>query len=63
MKLRLTLLFIICSIPFVFLQTDTTAQNQPPKKEVIPHAQSKPPGPALSPAEALKKFEVPPGFR
>src|SRR5579872_3743337 len=28
----------------------------------IPHAQDKPPGPALSPAEALKKMTVPPGF-
>src|SRR5579872_1034714 len=28
----------------------------------IPHAQDKPPGPALSPAEAVKKMTVPPGF-
>jgi putative membrane-bound dehydrogenase-like protein len=40
-------------------------KNEKPKekpKEVIPHAQDKPPGPALSPAEALKKFKVPEGF-
>src|SRR5688572_16687031 len=30
--------------------------------DVIPHAQDKPPGPALSPAEALKKMKVPEGF-
>ncbi len=28
----------------------------------IPHAQSKPPGPALSPSEAIKKMKVPDGF-
>lgn len=33
-----------------------TAQN------VIPHAQDKPPGPALTPAEAIKKMQVPEGF-
>src|SRR5687768_13971060 len=32
------------------------------QKEQIPHAQDKPPGPALSPAEALKKMKVPEGF-
>ena len=32
------------------------------KKDVIPHAQSRMPGPALTPAEALKQFKVPPGF-
>jgi glucose/arabinose dehydrogenase len=32
------------------------------KKEVIPHAQDKPPGPALTPEEALKKMTVPEGF-
>jgi putative membrane-bound dehydrogenase-like protein len=34
-------------------------QNQ---KEVIPHAQDRPPGPPLSPAEAIAKMTVPPGF-
>ncbi len=32
------------------------------QKGVIPHAQDKPPGPALTPAEALKKMKVPEGF-
>ncbi|HEX8202950.1 MAG TPA: PVC-type heme-binding CxxCH protein [Isosphaeraceae bacterium] len=31
-------------------------------KEVIPHAQDRPPGPALSPAEAIRKMTVPEGF-
>ncbi len=30
--------------------------------DVIPHAQDKPPGPPLSPAEAIKKMVVPEGF-
>jgi putative heme-binding domain-containing protein len=30
--------------------------------EIIPHAQDKPPGPALSPAEAMQKMKLPPGF-
>src|SRR5690242_11390310 len=28
----------------------------------VPHGQDKPPGPALTPAEAVKKMTVPPGF-
>jgi putative membrane-bound dehydrogenase-like protein len=31
--------------------------------EVIPHAQDKPPGPPLSPAEAIEKMTVPEGFK
>jgi putative membrane-bound dehydrogenase-like protein len=34
-----------------------------PAQQVIPHAQDRPPGPPLSPAEAVKKMTVPPGFR
>src|SRR5882724_5296179 len=33
-----------------------------PAQQLIPHAQDRPPGPPLSPAEALKKMKVPPGF-
>jgi putative membrane-bound dehydrogenase-like protein len=32
------------------------------QREVIPHAQDKPPGPPLAPAEAIKKMKVPQGF-
>ena len=31
-------------------------------QELIPHAQDAPPGPALSPAEAIAKMQLPPGF-
>ena len=34
-----------------------------PASEVIPHAQDKPPGPPLSPAEAIQKMTVPEGFK
>src|SRR5438132_1311524 len=61
MKLRLFILFIACATPFALIQRDTTAQDKK-QKEVIPHAQDKPPGPALSPQEAVKKMQVPPGF-
>ncbi len=62
MKLRITLIAAIFIAAFALI--DTSAQNkQPPKKEVIPHAQDRPPGPALSPQEAIKKMQVPPGFR
>ncbi|MEX2187417.1 MAG: PVC-type heme-binding CxxCH protein [Pirellulales bacterium] len=37
-------------------------QEATKKKEVIPHAQDKPPGPPLSPQEALAKMKVPEGF-
>ncbi len=33
-----------------------------PAQQLIPHAQDRPPGPPLSPAEAVKKMTVPPGF-
>src|SRR5271165_6627989 len=32
------------------------------KQELVPHGQDRPPGPALTPAEAIKKMTVPPGF-
>src|SRR5262245_11098735 len=32
-------------------------------QEVIPHAQDKPPGPPLTPAEAMAKMKVPEGFK
>jgi putative membrane-bound dehydrogenase-like protein len=42
--------------------TTAADDDTKPKKEVIPHAQDKPPGPALSPEEALAKMKVPEGF-
>src|SRR5580692_8334817 len=35
----------------------------PSDTNVIPHAQKKPPGPALTPDEAMAKMELPPGFK
>lgn len=60
MKLRLSILATIFASLLAFI--DTSAQNKQPKKDVIPHGQSSMPGPALSPQEALKKMQVPPGF-
>jgi putative membrane-bound dehydrogenase-like protein len=31
-------------------------------QDVVPHAQDRPPGPALSPQEAIAKMQLPPGF-
>ncbi len=44
------------------LTLDLKAQESK-EKEVIPHHQTKPPGPALSPAEAIEKMKVPKGFQ
>jgi putative heme-binding domain-containing protein len=38
------------------------SQRAAGQAQLIPHHQDKPPGPALSPAEAVKKMTVPPGF-
>ncbi len=60
---RLYILLSVGVALFAFLQSETASQvKQPPKKDVIPHGQATPPGPALSPQEALKKMTVPPGF-
>lgn len=45
-----------------FKSTPVAAAQEKPQKEVIPHAQDKPPGPALSPEEAIAKMKVPEGF-
>ncbi len=48
------LLLLIHATPFLAAQEGKIA---------IPRTQSKPPGPPLSPAEAIKKMQVPEGFR
>jgi putative membrane-bound dehydrogenase-like protein len=65
MKIRLCTFFALLAALSIFINLHSVAQNKqpPPKKEVIPHAQDKPPGPALSPQEAIKKMQVPRGFR
>jgi len=52
--LALSLAVAVCQVAL--------GQKDDAKKELIPHAQDKPPGPALSPAEAIKKMTVPEGF-
>lgn len=58
---RLASLVHAMALATIFLASMGTsnalAQERPP------HNQDKPPGPALSPEEALKKMTVPPGFR
>jgi putative heme-binding domain-containing protein len=44
---------------YLSLAVPAAAQGQ---KQVIPHGQSQLPGPPLSPADAIKKMQVPPGF-
>ena len=56
MKLRLSICFSLFAALLVIVNLDSTAKEPPKKKEVIPHAQDKPPGPPLSPQEALKKM-------
>ncbi|HEX3314464.1 MAG TPA: PVC-type heme-binding CxxCH protein [Gemmataceae bacterium] len=50
---------LLASIAVLGLLQSADAQT---KKDVIPHAQSRMPGPPLTPAESLKHFKVPPGF-
>ncbi len=50
---------LACAL-LLWCSTSTIAQKQ--KKVVIPHAQTEVPGPPVSPAEAMKKMTLPPGF-
>jgi putative membrane-bound dehydrogenase-like protein len=64
MKLRLSALLSIAALigGFVFLPAVGQDKTQEKTKDVIPHAQDKPPGPALSPEDAIKAMKVPDGF-
>ena len=53
MKIQRTL-GVLCTIGLLWPQLLRAQQ--------IPHGQDKPPGPALSPADAVKRMTVPPGF-
>ena len=55
MRFRLAKLLVA----FVCIGGMSSAVAQQP----IPHAQDRPPGPPSSPAEALQKMKVPPGFK
>ena len=47
----------------IFLGSLFTSAATAQEKPVIPHAQDKPPGPALKPEEAIAKMKVPEGFK
>lgn len=55
------LVIALALVSVVVLKPSAPAQPKPPAA-VIPHGQDSPPGPALSPAEAIKKMKVPEGF-
>ncbi|HZT79419.1 MAG TPA: PVC-type heme-binding CxxCH protein, partial [Gemmataceae bacterium] len=56
-------LLVSASLLFIALLARPTAAQKPPQKdERPPHGQDRLPGPALSPAEAIQKMQVPPGF-
>ncbi|MFQ5735059.1 MAG: PVC-type heme-binding CxxCH protein, partial [Planctomycetaceae bacterium] len=52
----------MCLLCLAALFTAKDAPAQRKKIVRIPHHQDKPPGPALSPQQAIKKMKVPPGF-
>ena len=54
--MRTANLFISLAVTFVL------TLPCPAQEERIPHAQDKPPGPALSPTEAIARMTVPEGF-
>ena len=54
MPRKLSVLAGFLSLSLVYL---ASAQKTP-----VPHGQDSPPGPALTPAEAVKKMKVPEGF-
>ncbi|MES2790663.1 MAG: PVC-type heme-binding CxxCH protein [Planctomycetota bacterium] len=57
LRTRFMLLSIVGGLVLNASGAFTSAQEP-----AVPHAQDKPPGPALSPAEALQQMTVPPGF-
>src|SRR4051812_25820327 len=58
-SLTRTLAVLTLLVPAAFLALPLAAQKAKP----IPHGQDRPPNEPLSPAEAIKRMEVPPGFR
>src|SRR3984885_4810083 len=56
---RLSILFVIA----MSVATGPARAEQPtPGRQQVPHGQDRPPGPALSPAEAIARMRVPDGF-
>jgi len=58
--MRILLQYVALTSPYVLLLATEIVAQQP---AVVPHAQEKPPGPALSPQEAIAKMTVPAGFQ
>jgi putative membrane-bound dehydrogenase-like protein len=59
---RLVVASFVFALAFVLGPKPTAPAQPKPPAVVIPHGQDAPPGPALSPAEAIKKMKVPEGF-
>lgn len=60
---RMLSLALTLAIPtLLILSSEPTSAQKKDAKEVVPHGQSAPPGPALEPADAIKKMKVPEGF-
>jgi putative heme-binding domain-containing protein len=59
----LVALTLLCSAAVDSRQFGGKVDAAPVEKNQIPHGQSHPPGPALSPAQAIARMKVPPGFR
>src|SRR5262249_50758502 len=66
MRARLSLLFVIAILVWTMSTHVQGAPHPPgriaPKRPQVPHGQDRPPGPALSPAEAIVRMKVPEGF-
>jgi putative membrane-bound dehydrogenase-like protein len=55
---------LVAGILLVGMDADPAhASDREARKRATPHNQDRPPGPALSPAEAMQKMAAPPGFR
>jgi len=54
---------LIKTLHFIFLLTLILADSLAAQESFIPRRQSKPPGPPLTPQQAVKKMTVPEGFR
>jgi putative membrane-bound dehydrogenase-like protein len=62
LKMRRSAFVVLLSAALGLLWSGYPATAVAQNREVIPHAQDKPPGPPLSPEEAVKKMTVPEGF-
>src|SRR3569623_3642404 len=61
LRVRL-LLSLSCALLIAVVCLTAGDEAEAQKKQAVPHGQDKPPGPALSPAEAIRKMTLPEGF-